>query len=161
MKRIRWTTLAGLLLAAACVVLAWWNPWKTQETPVEDPDPTRAADLRFEVQRRKDMLLEEVARYKPAKAARIDDLSTEVAGTLRSLPGVEQVEAPLSPAKPTKRLIHLLDWHYTDRALWERMAGRKFTADGWDAALYQIELVQNDQAAALRFFNPHSPGSLG
>jgi len=37
----------------------------------------------------------------------------------------------MAPARPTKRLIHVLDWHYVDRALWERVDGRKFTAEGF------------------------------
>src|SRR5207244_9375749 len=88
MRRIRWTTLAGLALAAACVALAWWNPWETREAPPADAEQAQVETFRAEVKDRQRKLAARVGRYQPAHPAPIDDLSVPLAEILRGLPGV-------------------------------------------------------------------------
>ena len=68
------------------------------------------------MQQRKADLDAEVERCSSKNLVRLGDLAAPVTDVLRGLPGVELVEAALSPAKRTKRLIHFLDWHSVDRA---------------------------------------------
>jgi hypothetical protein len=64
--------------------------------------------------RRERALAAAVDTYRPADA-RLDDLSRPAVEILRGLPGVARVATPLAPTNPTRRLVHLLDWHLVSR----------------------------------------------
>ena len=65
------------------------------------------------------------------------------ADELRTLPGVDSVELRLAPASPTRRIIHILDWHFVDR--------EAFQADTPDANYEDhLTLVRTVQANQRR-----------
>ncbi len=84
----------------------------------------------------------EAKRYRPTVAGTIGDMGSDAAAILRGLPAVAKVDVVIiGPGKPTCRIIHFRDWHYS----------RESVAMGFDAdaALLAVELVQAELAAAL------------
>jgi hypothetical protein len=47
----------------------------------------------------------------------VDNLGRPVADLLRQMPGVAEVQVVPADGKPTRRLIHLRDWHLVPRDL--------------------------------------------
>src|SRR5262245_23603232 len=76
------------------------------------PAEGRLSRLQAEVERQREASAKGLAGYAPKVRGRLDDLTTPAAHLLRQLPGVVEVEALVSPAKPTRRIIHLRDWHF-------------------------------------------------
>jgi hypothetical protein len=104
-----------------------------------------------------------VADYVPTIRGQITDLSAPADGLLRQLPGVVQVETLVTAAKPSHRIVHLRDCHLVPRAHFAAEArhvhGRELTEAEVDALheehLLRVELVQLEQAAALRCLAKH------
>jgi hypothetical protein len=86
----------------------------------------------------------------------VDDLGRPVADLLRQLPGVVSVEVVPASGKPTRRLIHLRDWHYVRRDLFAlELRGQGAVAEEeidlrYQKHLLQVELVQLEHLALLR-----------
>lgn len=96
---------------------------------------------------------EAVADYVPTSNIQIFDLNSPVDELLRSLPGVVQVEALVKADKLTHRIIHLRDWHFISKELFNldmrKVHGRQLSESAIDRLyrefLLEVELVQIDQ----------------
>ena len=116
----------------------------------------RLAELEKEIE-------QAVASYSPKSKARIDDLAASADEILRGLPGVVQVEFLVKADKPTRRVIHLRDWHYVAKDLYaidmKQVHGRELTEQEIDQLhrelLLEVELVQLEQLAILRCLINH------
>jgi hypothetical protein len=53
--------------------------------------------------------------YQPSVTGNITDLNVLAEEILKSLPGVVSVERMSSGENPTKRIIHIRDWHFVTR----------------------------------------------
>ena len=103
-----------------------------------------------------------VAVYSPKTQGRIDDLTAPAVDILRGLPGVVRVEVA-QVANPTRRIIHLRDWHYVPKDLFtldlNDLHGRTLTAEELDRryreSLLEVEVVQLEQMAMLRCLIKH------
>jgi hypothetical protein len=101
--------------------------------------------------------------YKPKVEGRIEDLSAPAEAILRQLPGIEGLEVFPKSENPSRRLIHLCDFHFVPKdwyAIDTREAKGKSLSDVDVDLLYQefllkIELVQLEQMAVLRCLIKH------
>src|SRR3954469_23135047 len=64
------------------------------------PAENRLSQLEAEVGRQREASAKAVAEYAPKVPGRLDDLTLPAADLLRQLPGVVEVEALVSPARP-------------------------------------------------------------
>jgi hypothetical protein len=127
------------------------------------PAQGRLGRLEGQVERQREASANAVADYAPKVPGRLDDLTAPVADLLRELPGVVQVEALVSPAKPTRRIVHLRDWHFVPEDLYtldlRNSAGKPVPDDEakvrYREFLVEVELVQLEQAALLKCLAHH------
>jgi hypothetical protein len=83
-----------------------------------DPAPeNRIRQLEQQVEQERLTSKDAVDSYVPKLHGRIDDLSAPAAAILRQLPGVADVEVLVAGRKPTRRIVHLRDWHLVTRDL--------------------------------------------
>jgi hypothetical protein len=130
-----------------------------QPTPIQ----TRIPQLTAQVEQLEAETDKAVANYRPKNPTRIDDLSLHILDLLKQLPGVGKVEVLVAVEKPTQRIIHLADWHFVPRNLFdiemEQAHGRKLTEADKDALyrqlLLQVEVVQIQQLGVLRCLIKH------
>ena len=135
--------------------------------PSGDSRPQQARSRILELQRLVEQQAKEsseaVAAYVPRTKARIDDMTAPASVILRELPGVVNVEVLVQADRPTRRIVHLRDWHHVPRDLYaldlRNAAGRELTGDEIDAHhqehLLEIEAVQIEQVAILRCLVRH------
>lgn len=91
----------------------------------------------------------------PAHAA--DESTGPHADALRQLPGVSEVEVLVAVARPTRRIIHVRDWHYVPRDLYaldlRQAAGRQLddreVDDRFQELIREVDAVQRDQEQIL------------
>jgi hypothetical protein len=116
-------------------------------------DGSTIAEQEVELNKRRLDLADAVKRYAPDKSApHITDLATDAVALLRGLPGVARVDVAPAAAKPTARIVHLLDFHFVPRNLFAvdfKEANRRDLTDAdWQRILLSVEMVQAEQAAA-------------
>jgi len=151
-----------LVVVIGAVALAFFlkgNSRTATPTAIENRIPKlkkRLAEREKEIERA-------VAAYSPKANFRIDDLSSPADELLRGLPGVVQVEVLAKSDKPTRRIIHLRDWHYVAKDLsaldMKQVHGRELTEQESDQLhkelLLEAEIVQLEQMALLRCLIKH------
>ena len=119
----------------------------------------RTAGPEAEVVRQRRATDEAVAAYVPAVAGDINDLSSPAADILRRLPGVVEVEVLVAATRPTRRIVHVRDWHYVPRDIYSidfrAATGQELTDQLHDEFLLGVELVQVEQAGVLRCLVGH------
>lgn len=101
--------------------------------------------------------------YGPTVVGNITDLDVSAEEVLKSLPGVESVERTTSGENPTKRIIHIRDWHFVSKDDYAKdlqdMADNTLSEAEIDARheelLLDVELVQIEQMALLRLLRRH------
>jgi hypothetical protein len=119
------------------------------------PAEGRLSRLQAEVERQREASAKAAADYAPKVKGPLDDLTAPAADLLRQLPGVVEVEALVSPAKPTRRIIHLRDWHFVPEDLFaldlRNSAGKPLSDEEAKARYREFLLAGNDRlASALR-----------
>jgi hypothetical protein len=103
------------------------------------------------------------SRYAPTTPGRIGELTTPAADLLRGLPFVARVDVALRARRPTCRIIQLRDYHFVPRDLFNMevlaLMSRTLTPEEagllYQEHLLQVELVQVQQTALLRFLAKH------
>jgi hypothetical protein len=100
----------------------YWSNWSKPDSALSFLR-LRIGDLRGRVEEQRAASAEAVEKYQPTIAGRVDDLGRPVVDLLRQLPGVAEVQMVAANGKPTRRLIHLRDWHYVPRDLLDRWPG--------------------------------------
>jgi hypothetical protein len=146
-----------VLAALACAAAG------CSRAPESPPAEERLSRLEGEAERQRDASAKAAADYAPKVPGRLDDLTAPAADLLRQLPGVVEVEALVSPARPTRRIIHLRDWHFVPEELYaldlRRAAGRPVPEEQvkprYREFLLEVELVQLEQAALLKCLSRH------
>ena len=141
--------LLGLLFGAWYVSTLKTPPSRPPESPPESPPPT---DLRAQLEKIEKETEQAVRTYAPKKLDRIDNLSISVEPIIKSLPGVEKVIVT-GAKNPTKRIIHIVDWHFVDkddyRIDMEHAHAKKLTDAEFDEMyrelLLVVEMVQAEQ----------------
>jgi hypothetical protein len=121
-----------LTLAGVAAAIAFWptcsgqkittmpgNPDQTSEDYVK-ATPARIAKLKQRIAEEKTAAEEAVNRYAPTSFARIDDLTAAVTDLLRNLPFVARVDVALRVRRPAGRIIHLRDYHFVQRDLFDQ-----------------------------------------
>lgn len=118
--------------------------------------------LEEEVLRAREASPEAVKGYSPQIEGSIQDLGTQASTILRQLPGVSDVEVVPASSPPTHRVIHLRDWHYVPRDLFDldtpqpnSRASKRERNALHRAFLLEVELVQLEQATLLRCLVKH------
>jgi hypothetical protein len=147
----------AVLAALACATAGCSSGGESQ------PAEGRLSRLQAEVERHREASAKAAADYAPKVKGRLDDLAAPAADLLRQLPGVVEVEALVSPAKPTRRIVHLRDWHLVPEDLFaldlRNAAGKPISDDEAKARyrefLLEVELVQLEQAALLKCLARH------
>jgi len=128
--RRRLLLAAGVLLVAVALFL-WLRP--------HDPPPisNRIPELTALLEKTQTSAEEAVQAYQPTSPARLDNLSVPAADLLKQLPGVGKVEVLVAVDKPALRIVHLADWHFVPRELFdadmEAAHGRTLTEADKDA----------------------------
>ncbi len=97
-------------------------------------------------------------QYLPKVTGQLDDPTTPVVDLVRQLPGVVDVEVLVTASRPTRRIIHIRDWHFVPRDLYaldlRQAVGRKLADDEVEARhrelLLEVELVQLGQERLLQ-----------
>ena len=97
-----------------------------------------------------------------APASKITDLDTPVAPIIKSIPVVKDVRVT-GPAQPTKRIIHICDWHLVPKDAFhidqEHVRGKPATKTESDRSyrefVYEVAAVQAEQMALLRMLRCH------
>jgi hypothetical protein len=147
----------AILAALACAAAGCSSGGEGQ------PTEGRLSRLQVQVERQREASAKAAADYAPKVRGRLDDLTPPVADLLRQVPGVVEVEALVSPAKPTRRIVHLRDWHFVPEDLFALDLGRSAGKPLSDAEvkgryrelLLEVELVQLEQAALLKCLARH------
>ena len=132
-------------------------------TPPPAAIENRIPKLKQRLTEREKEIEQTVASYAPKSNGQIDDLNAPADEILRGLPGVVQVEFLVKVNKPTRRAIHLRDWHYVAKDLYaidmKQVHGREMTEQEIDQLhqelLLEVELVQLEQLAILRCLIKH------
>lgn len=101
--------------------------------------------------------------YKPTVVGSITDMGVSAEAILESLPGVVSVERTASGENPTKRIIHIRDWHFVSKEDYAKdlqdIAENTLSEAEIDARceelLLEVELVQLEQMALLRLLRRH------
>jgi hypothetical protein len=127
------------------------------------PAEGRLSRLQGEVERQKKASAKAVADYASKVRGQLDDLTVPAVDLLRQLPGVVEMETLVAVAKPTRRIVHLRDWHFVPEDLFAldlRDSAGKPQSDEQAKARYrefllEVELVQLEQAALLRCLTRH------
>jgi Tfp pilus assembly protein PilO len=161
MKRKGAAVLAGLVALLAGAVFVYVNYQKTAPLPAQIED--RRPKLKQLVAEQEIESAKAVAGYLPANKTWIDDLDSPVVELLRQLPGVVRVEVAIAATKPTRRIVHLRDYHFVPKDLYaldmKQAHGRELTDDEIDRLhqelLLEVELVQVEQMAILRCLIKH------
>ena len=151
--------LLGLLFGAWYVSTLKTPPSRPPESPPESPPPT---DLRAQLEKIEKETEQAVRTYAPKKLDRIDNLSISVEPIIKSLPGVEKVIVT-GAKNPTKRIIHIVDWHFVDkddyRIDMEHAHAKKLTDAEFDEMyrelLLVVEMVQAEQMGLIRCLRHH------
>jgi hypothetical protein len=171
---MRPTALRKLLtvcLLAGVNLALWYCMIRTRPSPPAESANTqmdlaplrqRVTALRQEVERAR-AAPNRADAYTPQTPGSIDDLATDAATLLRQLPDVVEVEALVTCAKPTRRIIHLRDFHWAAKedcalemseALGRPVAGEELDLL-YEEHLLRVELVQTEQLALLRCLVEH------
>jgi hypothetical protein len=137
-----------LWLPGAFLVVVGCLKDKNEPAPEE-----RIHQLEQQVEQEKRVSEEAVDSYVPKLQGRIDDLAADI---LRQLPGV-------AVRKPTRRIVHLRDWHLVPRELHgvdlRHAAGKALSDEEIDVLhaehLLEVELVQLEQATVLKCLAKH------
>lgn len=155
-----------LVIAFGAVALAFW-PHVNPDSPTSPPAPTTSEDrilkLKKQIGEQEVDSAQAVANYVPIGKTRIDDLGSPVVDLLRQLPSVVQVNVGVAAKNPSKRIIHLRDWHHVPKDLYaldmKEALRRELTIDEIDRLhqelLLEVELVQIEQMAVLRCLIKH------
>ena len=155
---------AILVVVIGAVALALFLKGNSRTTmPPPAAIENRIPKLMQRLAEREKEIEQAVASYAPKSKARIDDLAAPADDILRGLPGVVQVEFLVKADKPTRRAIHLRDWHYVAKDLYaidmKQVHGRELTEQEIDQLhrelLLEVELVQLEQLAILRCLIKH------
>lgn len=101
---------------------------------------------------------QELHSNKPAQAADIFDLNADPFPLLRQLPNVVEVERHGQTHQPTRRIIHIADWHFVPkddyaadlRSLSTEPISDEEIARQHAELLEQVELIQQQQIELLR-----------
>lgn len=155
---------AILVVVIGAVALALFLKGNSRTaTPTPTAIENRIPMLKQRLAEREKEIEQAVSSYAPKSKARIDDLAAPADEILRDLPGVVQVEFLVKADKPTRRVIHLRDWHYVAKDLYaidmKQVHGRELTDQEIDQLhgelLLEVELVQLEQLAILRCLIKH------
>ncbi len=103
------------------------------------------------------------SHYRPKSTTSVDAIETPVAGLLRGLPGVVDVNVSPAKRKLDHRIIHLKDWHFLPRNLFvadlRERSDQEFSEEEIDELyqqhLLEVELVQAEQMTLLRCLLKH------
>lgn len=157
-----------LVVVGGIVALAFWPKGNSgSNTPQPDAAPAkienRIPKLKKRIAEQEVESAQAVAKYVPMTKARIDDLGFPVVDLLRQLPGVVQVDVSVTAKNPTRRIVHLRDYHFVSKELYaldmRQAHGRELTAEETDQIhhelLLEVELVQLEQMAVLRCLITH------
>ncbi len=160
-----------LVVLFGIVALAVWLNGNTGPH-TSPPDPVtmapiikedRIPKLKKQIAEQEVESVQAVAKYVPTMKTMIDDLDSPVVELLRQLPGVVQVDVGVAAKKPTRRIVHLRDYHSVSKELYaldmKQAHGRELTAAEIDwlhkELLLEVELVQLEQLAILRCLIKH------
>jgi hypothetical protein len=90
------------------------------ELPNQPPSiQTNIPELTAQVEKVQHETDQAVAKYQPKRPDRIDDLTIPAKDILQQLPGVEKVEVLVAVQKPTARIVHLANWHFFPKDLFD------------------------------------------
>lgn len=101
--------------------------------------------------------------HNPTIKGTVDDLDVPLDEILRGLPDVAEVSVPVSPGKPTHRIVHLKDWHFVPKKLFAAdlrdLSEEPITDEEIDRRyedfLSEVETVQREQRTILRCLIQH------
>ncbi len=150
------------LCVASVVGLLWWR--RHEEHRAQGPPVTAEELIRLQHLVESDRAETEraVRAYSPSMEGNLDDHSVDAAGLLGQLPAVAQVDIPSLAAAPTRRIVHLRDWHFVPKDLYAldlSSVRRNLTNEDIDLLhsrlLLEVEAVQLDQMAVLRCLVRH------
>jgi len=152
--------LAGLIL----LVVWHLRHQEPAHLPQKYPTPVqRLAELQRLVSEQENTSHRAIERYNPTLKWQLTDLTFPARDLLACLPGVTEVEQVVKCDKPTRRLIHLGDWHLVPRDLYAldlaTSAGRPL-AEAEVAQLHaehllEVAAVQAEQLVVLRCLIRH------
>ena len=156
--------LTLLILIAGCDQ----QPEQVVEEPIttkrEQKDRQSSIDeLNRRVEEKRATLDAIVDGYEPSVTGNITDLNVSAEEILNSLPGVVSVERLSSGKNPTKRIIHLRDWHFVTKDDYAKDI--RDTADNplsdaeidalYEQLLLEVEMIQLEQRSILRLLTRH------
>ena len=101
--------------------------------------------------------------YQPSVTGKITEMNVSAEEILNSLPGVVSVERMSSGENPTRRIIHIRDWHFVtkdDYAKDLRGTAENPLSDAeidaqYEQLLLEVEMAQLEQLVLLRLLTRH------
>jgi hypothetical protein len=155
--RKRWIAL--VFLAAPAAGPTWYVLRPGHQAPIH----TRIPELLALLDKTQQDTEQAVAAYQPKVQGRLDDLTVDAVALLKQLPGVEKVEVLVPVEKPKARIVHLADYRFVPKDLYdiamEQTHKRKLTDAERDELyrefLLQVEIVQTQQIGLLRCLARH------
>ena len=156
--------LTLLILIAGCDQ----QPEQVVEEPIttkrEQKDRQSSIDeLNRRVEEKRATLDAIVDGYEPSVTGNITEMNVSAEEILNSLPGVVSVERMSSGENPTKRIIHIRDWHFVTKADYAKdlrdtaenpLSDAEIDAQ-YEQLLLEVGMVQLEQLALLRLLRRH------
>jgi hypothetical protein len=157
--KMRWKPAASVAFFAiflpVLVAVVYFKPRQDDTQDIKK----RIANLTEELKQAR----KETPSYRPISPGNLDDLSLSAEDILRQIPGVAQVEVLVPAKNPTRRIVHIRDWHSVPKDLYAiDMANafkRPLSQEEIDLLhqelLLEVELVQLEQVSLLRCLVKH------